>query len=178
VRGESVELQDWLRKSQSKIAQRWRARIRHWEGRRHGEGDGFLGVLCDTLVSYLPHCLGDTREDAEKAWDEATHLYGSLALKRGLAAGEVVEELEVLREEILRLLLEAPPGDWGDKGFHREFLALNQVLDTGVVRANVAYVDDLFFAHLQGSGVPGDLTPELEEEMLRQLEASRKELNP
>ena len=27
-----------------------------------------------------------------------------------------------------------------------------------VVRASIAYVDDLFFAHLQGSGVPGEIT--------------------
>ncbi len=101
----------------------------------------------------------------EEVWQQATHLYGSLALRRGLAAGEVVEELQLLRGVILRLLLEAPPEDWGDRGFQRDLLALNKLLDLGVVRASVAYVDDLFFAHLQGSGVPEGVTAEVEEEM-------------
>jgi hypothetical protein len=171
-----MQLNLWLRENRKRITDRWRARIRAREGRRGEDSDGFLGIFCETLVSFLPHCLGRDREEAEEAWDQASHLFGSFGLRRGLAAGEVVEDMELLREEILRLLMEAPPEDWSVRSFQLDVLALNQVLDAGVVRASVAYVDDLFFLHLQGSGVPEGPTTELEEEIRRQLESARREL--
>ncbi|MFH1764946.1 MAG: hypothetical protein ABIF09_12225 [Gemmatimonadota bacterium] len=171
-----MELKLWLKDREEQIARRWRAGIRAREGRREGDGDGFLGLFLDSLISFLPPCLGDQRDAGEEVWQQATHLYGSLALHRGLAAGEVVEELQLVRGVILRLLLEAPPEDWENRGFQRDLLALNNVLDVGVVQASVAYIDDLFFAHLQGSGVPEGVASEVEEEMGRQLEAFRREL--
>ena len=97
-------------------------------------------------------------------------IYGSLAARRGLAAGEVVEDLQLLREVILRLLLQDPPEPgFGDPAFSRELLILSRALDLGVVQASVAYTDELFFAHLQGSGIPGPVTPEVEQEVGLQL---------
>ena len=171
-----MELKLWLKDRDEQIARRWRAEIRVREDRRGDDGDGFLGRFLDSLTSFLPPCFGDHRDAGEEVWQQATHLYGSWALQRGLAAGEVVEELQLLRGVILRLLLEAPPQDREDRGFKRDLLALNNVLDLGVVRASVAYVDDLFFAHLQGSGVPEGVTADVEEEIGRQLETFRKEL--
>jgi len=171
-----LELKLWLKERDGQIARRWRAEIRVREDRRGDDGDGFLGLFLDNLISFLAPCLGDYRDAGEEIWQQATHLYGSLALHRGLAAGEVVEELQLLRGVILKLLLEAPPEDWGHRGFRRELLALNEVLDRGVVRASVAYTDDLFFAHLQGSGVPEGVTADVEEEIGRQLDSFRKEL--
>jgi hypothetical protein len=176
VRGKPGELKKWLEDRHDPIARRWRAKIRDREDRRGEDGDGFLGLFLDGLLSFLPACLGTRRDAGEEVWQQATHLYGSLALQRGLAAGEVVEELQLLREVILRLLLEGPPGDWESQVLQRDLLALNRALDLGVVRACVAYVDDLFFAHLQGSGVPEGVTAEVEEEMGRQLETFRREL--
>lgn len=166
----------WLTDRNEQVARRWRAAIRAREDRRESDGDGFLGFFLDSLVSFLPPCLGNHRDAGGEVWQQATHLYGSLALQRGLAAGEVVEELELLREVILRLLLEDSPEDWQSRAYQREFLALNKVLTLGVVRASVAYVDDLFFAHLQGSGVPDGVSGDMEEEMGRQLETFRREL--
>ena len=82
---------------------------------------------------------------------------------------------------ILRLFLQEgfpnAPGKAPEKTIpYMEFLTLNQVLDRGVSRANVSYVDELFFAHLQGSGVPEGIDEEVAEEMSRQLELLRKEL--
>jgi len=176
VRGEPLELKPWLEKRKDKIARRWRAEIRVREDRRGDDGDGFLGFFLESLISFVPPCLGKHRDAGEEVWQQATHLYGSLGLRRGLAAGEVVEELQLLREVILRVLLDSPPGDWEGPGFQRDLLALNRVLDLGVVQASVAYVDDLFFAHLQGSGVPEGLTAEVEKEMCLQLEAFWREL--
>jgi hypothetical protein len=171
-----LELKLWLVENDERIARRWRAGIRAKEGRSVGDGDGFLGYFLDNLIAFLSPCLGDQREAGEGVWQQATHLYGSLALQRGLAAGEVVEELQLLRGVILKLLLEDPPEDWRHRGFQRDLLTLNDTLDLGVVRASIAYVDDLFFAHLQGSGVPDGVTSEVEAEMGLQLETFRKEL--
>ena len=176
MRDRPSALKVWLEEHGEQIARRWRAEIRTREDRRAEDGDGFLGRFLDSLTAFLPPCLGDGREHGEEIWHQATHLYGALALRRGLAAGEVVEELQLLRQVLLRLLLEAPPSDWDDRGFQLDFLAVNQILDAGVVRASVAYVDDLFFSHLQGSGVPEGVGSEVEEEMERQLEAFRREL--
>jgi len=172
-----LNLNLWLKDRDGQIARRWRAEIRVREDRRGDDGDGFLGLFLDNLISFLAPCLGDYRDAGEEIWQQATHLYGSFALHRGLAAGEVVEELQLLRGVILRLLLEDPPEDRGHRGFRRDLLALNEVLDLGVVRASVAYTDDLFFAHLQGSGVPEGVTADVEEEMGRQLDSFRKELD-
>jgi len=144
-------------------------------------------MLANHLVSFLPACFGDQREVGLEVWEQAAHLYGSIAVRRGLAAGEVVEELQLLRNVILRLFLVGAPGETGTpvsppaEGGREslpplELLALNRVLDRGVSRASVAYMDDLFFAHLQGSGVPEGITPELAEETERQLQAFRKDL--
>lgn len=176
MRKDPLRLQSWLKELHDEIVHKWRAEIREREDRRREEGDGLLELFLDSLLRVLPACLGDQRDTGEEVWEQATHLYGSLALQRGLAAGEVVEELQLLREVVLRLLLESSPGEMEDRGFQRDFLTLNRVLDLGVVRASVSYVDDLFFAHLQGSGVPESVTPDIEEEMRRQLEAFQRDI--
>jgi hypothetical protein len=171
-----VELRRWLEERGERIAERWHAEIRAREDRRGDPGGGFLGGVLDDLVSFIPHCLSDHRDAAEEIWQQATHLYGSLALQRGLAAGEVVEELQLLREVVFRFLLEARGGRVLEESLPRDLLILNRVIDQGVVRASVAYVDDLFFAHLQGTGVPEAVTSELREEIQDQLDTFRKEL--
>ncbi len=171
-----MELKVWLVEKHEQITHRWRAGIRSREGRRGEEGDGILGLVLGHLVSFIPHCLGDNKAVGEEVWHQASYLFGSIALRRALSAGEVVEELGLLRQVLLRLLLEAPPTDWENPGFQRDVLALNRILDQGVVRASVAYVDDLFFAHLQGSGVPEGVTADLEEETMRQMEALKADL--
>ena len=170
------ELKAWLEDRQGPIAHHWRSEIRAREDRRGDGGDGFLGRFLDDLLHFLAACLGSPKDVGEGIWQQATYLYGSLALQRGLAAGEVVEELQLLRTVILRLLLETQPSKLEGQGFRRDLLTLNKALDQGVVRASIAYVDDLFFAHLQGSGVPESLTADVEDEMGRQLETFRKEL--
>jgi len=171
-----VELKRWLDGRKQIIAHRWQAEIQIREDRRGDDGDGLLTSFLQHLVSFLPPCLGEHRQAGEEVWQIATHLYGSLALRRGLAAGEVVEELQLLRETVLRLLLESPPEEVEASPLPRDLLVLNRVLDLGVVRASVAYVDDLFFAHLQGSGIPEGVTPEVMAEIEGALEGFRADL--
>jgi hypothetical protein len=172
-----VKLRDWLEENAPSLVGRWQTEIEQRLGAGEGETGSFLPSLLHHLVTLLPACLGSRREAAEELWEQGTHLYGSYAVRRGLAAGEVVEELQILRGLVLRFLLSDSPAEMGSSEFPgRELLALNEILDQGVARASVAYVDDLFFAHLQGSGVPEGTTPEEEAEMRRQLEVQRREL--
>ena len=169
-------MKQWMEGQMVLIARRWKAEIQIREDRRGDDGDGFLNGFLQHLVSFLPPCLGEHRQVGEEVWQIATHLYGSLALRRGLAAGEVVEELQLLRETVLRLLLESPPEKWGNPLLSRDILVLNRIFDLGVVRAGVAYVDDLFFAHLQGSGIPEGVTPDIVAEIGAALEGFRIDL--
>jgi hypothetical protein len=176
-----VRLKRWLASRESTIAARWYQELMATSPGPRDDGATLLRSVVDHLVSFIPPCLGGQRERGLEVWQQATHLYGSLAVRRGRAAGEVVEELQLLRNVILRLfLVDAPPGSAPEANAEfippLELLALNRVLDVGVVRASIAYVDDLFFAHLQGSGVPGEITQELVEEMEHQLQGFRKDL--
>jgi hypothetical protein len=174
-RGEHLTIKEWLHERSGRVANQWKAEMRDRDGRHEDEGHEILGNFVQSLPVILSGCLGENREAGEDVWEQATHLYGALALLRGLSAGEVVEELQLLRKVLLKLLLEDPPGDWRDRGFQREILFLNRLIDQGVVGASVAYVDDLFFAQLQGSGIPGGVTPEVEYEMGRQLKVFERE---
>ena len=172
-----MELRRWLEERGEVISRRWHAEIQVREDRRGDPGDGLLRVFLEHLVRFLPPCFGERRDEAEEVWEQATHLYGSLALRRGLSAGEVVEEIGLLREELYKLILpELLTLKGRGSSEVRDVLALNRLLDQGVVRASVAYLDDLFFAHLQGSGIPGGVTPEVEEEIRMQLDAFSAEL--
>lgn len=172
-----MELRRWLEARRDIIAERWTAQIRIREDRRKDSADGLLESVLDELVALLPSTVGERREEAQDLWQTATHLYGSLALRRGLASGEVLEELQLLREVVFRLLFQDPPEPgFGDPAFARELLILNRALDLGVVQSAVAYLDDLFFAHLQGSGIPEPVTAEVENEILRQLGNLRREM--
>lgn len=168
-----MTIKAWLENRSNRIKNQWRAQIRDRVGRQGDEGNELLEHFLESLTVLLPACFGEARAAGEEVWEQATHLYGALALLRGLSAGEVVEELQLLRGVLLRLMLEDPPGDWRTRDFQRETLFLNHLLDQGVVRASVAYVDDFFFAQLQGSGIPGGVTQEVEYEMGRQLDAFR-----
>jgi len=176
-----VKLKAWLELREEDIADRWMQELRLSEGRQGGGSENLLEEVVRHLVSFLPPCIGEFRERGIEVWQQAAHLYGSLALRRGLAAGEVVEEFQLLRGVILRLylldVLSKTEGEGSGKTIlHMDFLTLNRVLDKGVSRANVSYVDDLFFAHLQGSGVSEGVNDEVAEELLRQLEGFREEL--
>jgi hypothetical protein len=171
-----MDLRLWIEERIGLIARRWHSEIMLREGQREEGEDTLLEIFLHNLVSFLPPCLGEHRDPAEEVWQQATHLFGTLALRRGLAAGEVVEELQFLRGVILKTLFDTTPDSDMQSVPFRDLLLLNRILDLGVVQASVAYVDDLFFAHLQGSGVAEKVTPELVQEITRQLEACRKEL--
>lgn len=166
-----VELARWLREHEDRLAGRWLTGVVS----RHGELDSdireLLGRFVRVLVPVLPAFLGPYRDQVEPLWIRAAELYGSVAAMRGLAAGEVIEEFQLLREELVRLFYDVPPVRDLDRLTLRDVLRLNRVVDLGVTHASVGHTDALFFALFQGSGVPSDLTDEQGEEVRDQLES-------
>jgi len=108
-----------------------------------------LGLIVDLLVLMV----GPVRREADGTWFAATELYGRLAALRGLSAGEVVEELQHLRELLAREL-----GDFFVALPLRQqmptILRVNRVVDTAVTSAVVGYTDALVASMFSREGVP------------------------
>lgn len=108
-----------------------------------------LGLIVDLVVLMV----GPLRREADETWFAATELYGRLASLRGLAAGEVVEELQHLRELLAREL-----GDFFVALPLRQqlptILRVNRVVDTAVTSAVVGYTDALVASMFSREGVP------------------------
>ncbi len=127
------------------------------------------------FLELVPSMLGPYRDSLDPVWDRASELFGSFAANRGLAAGEVIEEVQILREAIMRLLYQDPPrGAAGPLGL-REILRLNRVVDRLVLHASVGHTDALFFALFQGSGVPETLSDDVRWEIREQLQSLASE---
>jgi hypothetical protein len=142
-------------------------------------GSPVLGVpaterLLTLMVSLLAHMVGPLRREAGDPWFAATELYGRLAAVRGLAAGEVVEELQYLRELLTRELADifvALPA----RQQLPALLRVNRVLDRGVANAVVGYTDALVTTMFSREGVPVPTTDHVQE-LLGQLDGIDAEL--
>ena len=174
---EPVELAEWVEGRLERISRRWYQEMI----RRDALGTGALAEamrdFLDVLVSFLPVLVGSHRDQVESTWAEATELFGALGAQRGLSAGEVVEEFQVLREAVIRLLYQDPPLGGRLPLSLREVLRLNRAIDKGVTHASVGHTDALFFSLFEGSGIP-DTPPndELVAEVNAQVKAFRAEL--
>lgn len=93
-------------------------------------------VIIDTFATLI----GPLRREAKTIWNDVTELYGRHAAVRGLAAGEVVEEMQYLRELLIRHL--APEiGQLRPRQGMALLLRLNRLVDKGVAMAVVGYTD-------------------------------------
>ncbi len=108
-------------------------------------------------------------------WSEGAELFGSVAARRGLSAGEVIEEFQMLREIMVRVMFEQPPVDRAHGLRLREVLQLNRTVDIGVTQASVGHTDLLFFSLIHGSGVPTPLGPDDLAEVREQIRALQDE---
>ena len=142
-------------------------------------GTVVLGVpatkrLLTLIIDLLAHMSGPLRREAESTWFAATELYGRLAAVRGLAAGEVVEEIQYLREVLTKdladILVALPI-----RQQLPSVLRINRVLDRGVANAVVGYTDALVTTMFSREGVPVPTTDHVQE-LLGQLDAIESEL--
>lgn len=129
-----------------------------------------LGLLVDILVSMT----GPIRRRAAQLWFNSCEHYGRAAAIRGLAAGEVVEELQHLRELLIRQLSEtiaALPARYSLAAV----LRLNRQVDHGIARAVVGYTDALVETLLNQNGVPESDSALQMAELEAELERVRNE---
>ena len=115
---------------------------------------------------------GALRRETRDTWFAATELFGRLAEARGLSAGEVVDELQQLREllilELGDLIVALPARQQLPAVFR-----VNRACDTGVSNAVVGYTDALVAKMFSQDGVPVPITDSLPELLasLHRLEA-------
>lgn len=127
------------------------------------------------LVDLLIETAGPLRRAALELWLLASEGYGRTAAERGLAAGEVVEELQHLRELLIRLLSEliaALPA----RGSMATVLRLNRILDSGITHAVVGYTDTLVETLFAQRGVPVGESGPFEDEIAQRLAHLEAEL--
>jgi len=99
---------------------------------------GELLLLIDVFASMV----GPLRRETKSIWSKAAEQYGRHAAIRGLAAGEVVEEMQYLRELLIRYLAPAIAALRPRQGMAL-LLRLNRLVDRGVAMAVVGYTDEL-----------------------------------
>ena len=172
-----TEVSDWLEARLERISRRWLTEVHARYDRSGSRMNGLLEEFLGALVAFLPGLLGPHREQVEPLWTRAAELFGATAARRGLAAGEVIEEFQILREAVIRFLYQDPPLDGTARISLREILRLNRAIDRGVTHASVGHTDALFFSLFEGSGIP-DTPPtnEMMAEVRSQLDELRREL--
>ena len=108
-----------------------------------------LALMIDLLIEMA----GPMRRQVAEMWFDACEFYGQTAAARGLAAGEVVEEIQHLRELLIRELSEliaALPA----RHSMATVLRLNRQVDKGIAHAVVGYTDALVQSLFAQRGTP------------------------
>jgi hypothetical protein len=172
---EPVELARWLEERAERIRDRWLSDVQSRNSGWGPEVEALTVEFFDLFLSMLPHGLGPFKDQVEPIWVQAAELFGSMAAKRGLAAGEVIEEFQMLRDAVIRFLYAEPPVVGPLKISLRDLLRVNRFVDRGVTQASVGHTDALFFALFQGVGVSEGLTDETVAEIRSQLDVIRGE---
>jgi hypothetical protein len=105
------------------------------------------------LFDVMTEMVGPLRREVNTVWFHVCEHYGRVASARGLSAGEVVEELQFLRELLIRELAPVLVAMRARQGM-AIMLRLNRVIDKGVAVAVVGYTDALVATLFSQNGVP------------------------
>ena len=128
------------------------------------------------LVDVLAVMAGPLRRSATNLWFNVCESYGRTSALRGLAAGEVVEELQYLRELLIRALADTltklPP-----RQAMATILRLNRVVDKGIADAVVGYTDSLIVTLFSQRGVPVPVPDSEADDTAKQIEVLEQELH-
>jgi hypothetical protein len=170
------ELVNWLSDNREAIADRWLLEIRSRVEGVDGEIEVILREFLDLLVGFLPLGLGPYRDQVLPSFHQAAELYGNLGAIRGLAAGEAVEEAQLLREVLFRFLFRDLPSADGPGLGLRELLQLSRLVDQAVTHASVGHTDTLFFNLFHGTGVPDTPARAVLDEVHSQVKALSDEV--
>lgn len=173
----ATELADWLQERGPRLVDHW---IHELGSRGLGQGAGpdhVVEMFARQLADMLPFMIGPYRDQIQPLWDRGCEFYGAIAAKRGLAAGEAIDELHVLRELVIRELYRDPPGNCSLPLSLREFLRLSRALDRAVTHTSVGHTDALFFQFFEGDGAAAVLSgDDVWAEAESQLDEIRREM--
>ena len=171
-----LELVEWLQQKLPAVREQWARRIHENGLGRSDPWDRIIDEFTYLLVAFLPPLLGPLRGEVRPIWDRCAELFGATAAQRGLAAGEVIEELQVLRELVIRELYRDPPMGGQVPLSLREILQLNRAIDRAVTHGSVGHTDALFFELFEQGEHQDPVPPEaLAEEVRKQLGVIRAE---
>lgn len=129
------------------------------------------------LIDVFGTMVGPLRRETKPLWTRVAEEYGRHAAIRGLAAGEVVEEMQYLRELLIRFLAPAIAALRPRQGMAL-LLRLNRLVDRGVAMAVVGYTDEIaasLLASDDSHNGAGRRTPD-PAELTHALNAMRAEL--
>ena len=132
---------------------------------------------CCLVIDTLVEMLGPLRREAKRVWQEVAEHYGRTAAARGLAAGEVVEEVQQLRVLLIKYIGDTVAGMRPRRAV-AVFLRLNAIVDGGIAAAVVGYTDTLVASLLLTDRDGQDLTGVNADDLARQLAALERELSP
>ena len=127
------------------------------------------------LIDVFASMIGPLRRETRAIWSRAAEQYGRHAAIRGLAAGEVVEEMQYLRELLIRYLAPAIAALRPRQGMAL-LLRLNRLVDRGVAMAVVGYTDELAATLVPASEDGGGRRTPDPAELTQAVEAIRSEL--
>ena len=130
-------------------------------------------LVIDTLIEML----GPLKREARLIWIHVLEHYGRTAAARGLAAGEVVEELQQLRVLLIKYI-GTTVAEMRPRRAVALFLRLNDIVDSGIATAVVSYTDALVASLLMTDRETQQLTGASGEEIAKQLDALTAELQP
>ena len=133
--------------------------------------DRELRLVIETLVEML----GPLRREAKLLWDEVTEHYGRAGAARGLAAGEVVDEIQQLRILLIKHIGTAVAAMRPRRAV-AVFIRLSNVIDRGISQAVVGYTDALVASLMLTERSGQTLTTFSPEEFERKLNGFESEL--
>jgi hypothetical protein len=128
------------------------------------------------LFDVMTEMVGPLRREVNAVWFHTCEHYGRIALARGLAAGEVVEELTFFREMLIRNLAPVLVAMRARQGM-AIMLRLNRVIDKGIAVAVVGYTDALVATLFSQNGVTSFRADQDSADVERQLDALEQELH-
>jgi hypothetical protein len=127
------------------------------------------------LFDVMTEMVGPLRREVNSVWFRTCEHYGRIASARGLAAGEVVDELTFFREMLIRNLAPVLVAMRARQGM-AIMLRLNRVIDKGLAVAVVGYTDALVATLFTQNGVTSFRADQDAAEVERQLETLEQEL--
>lgn len=133
--------------------------------------DRELRLVIETLVEML----GPLRREAKLLWDQVMEQYGRVGAARGLAAGEVVDEIQQLRLLLIKHIGTAVAAMRPRRAV-AVFIRLSNVVDRGISQAVVGYTDALVASLMLSERQGQSLTESSPEEFQRKLTVLEREL--